>query len=261
MVIDFHAHIYPEKIAARAVYNIGEFYRLDMRGAGTAADLRERGRGIDRFVVYSAAASAAQVRSINTYIASVCGKAEDAGPVLTGFGTLHPDLEDPAAEIDRMIGLGLGGIKLHPDMQGFSIDDERMMRIYALLEGRMTVVFHCGDYRYPYSSPDRLARVLDAFPRLTVVAAHFGGWSVYDLALEYLLDRSCYLDLSSSIPYLGQRRTVELIRAYGARRILFASDYPMWDPAGALSEFLSLPLTTEERDLILYQNASGLLGL
>jgi predicted TIM-barrel fold metal-dependent hydrolase len=257
MVIDFHAHIYPDKIAEKAVVNIGEFYKIPMQRKGTVEDLLESGRrgGIDRFVVFSAAAVPEQVRSINNYIASVCGE----HPEFTGFGTLHAATENPEEEIERIISLGLRGIKLHPDMQHFNIDDEKMMNIYALLEGRLPVVFHTGDYRYSYSHPSRLARVLDRFPALVCVAAHFGGWSLQDLAMEYLKDRFCYLDVSSSLPFLGKKRSVELIRFYGSGRFLFGSDFPMWDPAVCLEEFHALNLSPAEEEDILYKNALGIL--
>jgi predicted TIM-barrel fold metal-dependent hydrolase len=272
MVIDFHAHIYPEKIAAKAVASIQEFYKIPMQNDGTPEGLLESGRrgGIDRFIVFSAAATAERVESINNYIAQVCKdhadkcrelkNRGDREPEFTGFGTLHPDMKDPGAEIERLISMGLVGIKLHPDMQKFNIDDERMMKIYAMLEGRLPVVFHCGDYRYPFSHPARLAKVLDSFPKLTVVAAHFGGWSMFDLALDYFRSRSCYLDLSSSIPFLGLRRSSELIGIYGAERILFGSDYPMWDPAACLAEFQKLELSDTQKELILCGNAKRLLG-
>jgi predicted TIM-barrel fold metal-dependent hydrolase len=290
MIIDFHAHIYPEKIAARAVASICEFYTIPMVCDGTVEGLLKsgdhvgvslplgprqarghtpsaggppprnapprRGHGIGRFVVFSAAAAPAQVPSINDFIARTAAE----HPELTGFGTLHPDFEDPGAEIGRLMGLGLRGLKFHPDMQRFNIDDDRMMKIYALAEGKLPIVFHTGDYRYEYSHPARLAHVLDAFPRLTAVAAHFGGWSLFDLALEYLKNRFCYFDVSSSIPYLGKKRASELIHIYGAERFLFGSDYPMWDPRRCLEDFFSLDLDNNERDLILHANAERLLG-
>jgi hypothetical protein len=300
MVVDFHSHIYPEKIAAKAVVSTEAFYTIPARGRGTPDDLAAAGRkgGIDRFVVFSAAAVPAQVVSINSYIASVCAGRENAGreragvagradvtgradvagragadkaggtniggdagaPAFTGFGTLHPGMEDPGGEVERIIGLGLRGVKFHPDMQKFNIDDERMMKIYAILEGKLPVIFHTGDYRYVYSHPARLAPVLDAFPRLTVIAAHFGGWSLFDLALEYFQERRCYFDLSSSIPYLGHRRAEELIRIYGAERMLFGSDYPIWDPGECLKEFLELKLNSAEQERILSGTALEILG-
>jgi predicted TIM-barrel fold metal-dependent hydrolase len=264
MVIDFHSHIYPDKIAARAVESICAFYTIPMVCDGTVNGLLEyakpqagaAGDSIDRFVVFSAAAAPGQVVSINNFIA----KTVQEHPQLIGFGTLHPDFEDPAVEIERLMGLGLRGLKFHPDMQLFNIDDERMMKIYALAEGRLPIVFHTGDYRYEYSHPKRLARVLDAFPRLVAVAAHFGGWSLFDLALEYLKDRFCYFDVSSSIPFLGNKRAAELIRIYGAERFLFGSDYPMWDPCRCLRDFRELDLSAEEQELILHKNAERIIG-
>jgi predicted TIM-barrel fold metal-dependent hydrolase len=257
MVIDFHAHIYPDKISVKAVASIGEFYNFPMQGDGTAEGLLESGRhgGIDRFTVFSAAAVPSQVQAINDYIASVCRE----NPQFTGFGTLHKDTANPHDEIERMIALGLKGVKFHPDMQRFNIDDDAMMNIYAALEGRLPVIFHTGDYRFTFSHPSRLARVLDNFPKLCVIAAHFGGWSVFDIAYDYFHKRSCYFDVSSSLAFLGARRAVELIRAYGAERFLFGSDYPMWDPAACLKEFLELDFSGDERELILFKNAVKIL--
>jgi predicted TIM-barrel fold metal-dependent hydrolase len=262
MVIDFHSHIYPEKIASKAVVSTEAFYTIPAQGSGTPEDLAAAGKrgGIDRFVVFSAAAVPAQVVTINSYIAAVCAGQKSAAPAFTGFGTLHPDTINPGREIERIKSLGLRGVKFHPDMQKFHIDDERMMKIYALLEGNLPVIFHTGDYRYPYSHPARLAPVLDAFPRLTVIAAHFGGWSLFDLALEYFRERRCYFDLSSSIPYLGRRRAEELIRIYGADRMLFGSDYPIWDPGECLKEFLELKLSSAEQERILSGTAMEILG-
>jgi predicted TIM-barrel fold metal-dependent hydrolase len=268
MVIDFHTHIYPEKIAAKAVANIWDFYTIKMQMDGTVKTLLECGRGgsidhsdnahcIDHFVVFSAAAVPEQVYIINDYIASVCRE----HPQMTGFGTLHKDMENPQEEIERLIGLGLKGIKLHTDMQKFNIDDDRMMDIYAILEGRLPVIFHTGDYRYDYSHPSRLARVLDNFPKLCVVAAHFGGWSIFDIAWDYFHNRNCYFDVSSSLPYLGKRRAAELIQSYGARRFLFGSDYPMWNPVVCLKEFLELDLPDSEKEMILWQNAAEILQI
>jgi predicted TIM-barrel fold metal-dependent hydrolase len=257
MVIDFHTHIYPEKIAAKAVASIGDFYNIPMQGDGTVEGLLESGRrgNIERFVVFSAAAVPVQVQAINDYIASVCRE----HPNFTGFGTLHKDMENPEGEIDRIYALGLKGIKFHPDMQRFNIDDDAMMNIYAALEGRLPVIFHTGDYRFSFSHPSRLARVLDNFPKLCVVAAHFGGWSVVDIAYDYFHKRSCYFDVSSSLSFIGSRRAVELIRAYGAERFLFGSDYPMWDPASCLKEFLELDLCDNDKELILFKNAEKIL--
>ena len=256
-IIDFHTHIYPEKIAAKAAATIGEFYNIKMSKDGTEKALIESGKegGIGRFVVFSAAIFPGKVQTINDYIASACRE----HPEFTGFGTLHPDFENPHDEIDRLISLGLRGLKFHPDMQLFNIDDDRMMNIYAISEGHLPIIFHTGDYRYTYSHPSRLARVIDNFPKLRVIAAHFGGWSMQDIAFDNFYNRRCYFDVSSSLPVLGARRALELIRVYGAERFLFGSDYPMWDPALCVKEFMEINLTDAERELILWKNAQDIL--
>jgi len=258
VVVDFHAHIYPEKIAAKAVASIGEFYHIPMHKDGTAESLIASGKscGIGHFVVFSAAAIPAQVPAINDYIAKTCRE----HPEFTGFGTLHQDMENPQDEIERLMGLGLKGLKFHPDMQRFNIDDERMMDIYAAAEGRLPIIFHTGDYRHSFSHPARLARVLDNFPQLCAIAAHFGGWSIFDIAYDYFHNRRCYFDVSSSLPLMGPRRAAELIHSYGPERILFGSDYPMWDPAVCLKEFMEVDIADNEREQILWKNARDILG-
>ncbi len=258
-VFDFHAHIYPAKIAAAAVESVGRFYGVPMASDGTAETLLNIGRngGIDRFVVHSVATKPHHVASINAFIAEQVR----LHPELTGFGTIHPDVEDPAAVLENAIASGLKGIKIHPETQGFCLDDEKMYAIYDMMRGKLPLLTHCGDYRYDNSHPKRLVRVLHDFPDLTVIGAHFGGWSIPDLAVEYLENESCWMDCSSSMDIIGLRRTKELIRHYGAERMLFGSDFPMSDPAAELKRFLSLGLTDTEVETILQNNPRRVLGL
>ncbi len=257
-IIDFHAHIYPQKIAQKAVKAVGEFYTIKMDTEGTPESLlREcKKAGVGRCLVQSVATSPAQVEKINDFIAQECAK----HPEFIGFGTMHADFENPEREIDRMVSMGLAGVKVHPDTQKFNMDDPKMMRIYEMLSGRLPVLIHCGDYRFDYSHPRRLQNVVDTFPKLTVIGAHFGGWSLWDLAMEYLLDRNCYLDCSSSLMYLGTVRSKEIIRAYGAQRILFGTDFPMWTQSDELKRFDALKLTEKENELILSENAMRILN-
>ena len=257
-ILDFHTHIYPENISEKAVHSVSDFYGLHMHGEGTAEALLAYGKeaGVTRYVVQSVAIAPRYVQSINTFIAEECRK----HPEFIGFGTLHPAMENVKEEIDRIRQLGLRGIKLHPDTQQFDMDAPEAMAIYEMVEGEFPILMHCGDYRYDHSHPARLANVLDAFPNLTVIGAHFGGWSLFDLAVEYLEERHCYLDISSSMVFLGLRRTKELIRLYGADRILFGTDFPMWDAKEELERLRSLELTDEEMEKILYTNGMKILG-
>jgi predicted TIM-barrel fold metal-dependent hydrolase len=174
---------------------------------------------------------------------------------------MHQDFPDPEAEIDRAISLGLRGIKLHPDTQAVNMDDPRLMKVYDIARAcHLPLIIHCGDYRYDYSHPRRLKRILHEFPGLVVDAAHFGGWSIQDWALEFLEDEDCFLDMSSSMRFLGPRRTRELVYAYGTDRILFGSDFPMWKPVDEYEQFSSLGFSDSELEDMCWHNAERFLG-
>lgn len=257
-IIDLHAHIYPDKIAEKATHGIWGFYNIKIDCTGTAEDLIKNGTeaGISRFLVQSVATVPHQVSSINQFIAQQCKEHS----CFIGFGTIHPLLDSPSEAVEEIFSLGLRGIKLHPDTQHFNMDDEKMFPVYDMIQGKLPVLMHCGDYRYTYSHPGRLKKVLKNFPKLTVIAAHFGGWSLWDLALEYLLDQNCYVDCSSSIMFLGRKRAREIIELYGAERVVFGTDYPMWTAQQSIEDVMSLGLRDNKLELVFSKNAKRLLG-
>ncbi|MBC7765764.1 MAG: amidohydrolase family protein [Hyphomonadaceae bacterium] len=121
-------------------------------------------------------------------------------------------------------------------------------------------MIHTGDVNETYSSPFRLANVLNWFPNLTVIAAHLGGYSKWEEAAEFLHGKHLYIDTSSSIAYLGAEKATKIIRAHGVDKVLFGTDYPKVRHKEELALFLSLPLTEDERRKILYDNAFKLLN-
>ena len=163
MIIDAHAHIFPDKVAARAADGISSFYNLKVRFDGTVDSLLKINEeaGIDMAVVQSVATVPEQVHNINSFIAEQVRLHPDK---FIGFGALHPDFPDIAGETERIISLGLKGIKLHSDFQKFNIDDPKAFPIYEAAEGRLPILFHCGDDRYDFSHPRRLYNVMKRFP-------------------------------------------------------------------------------------------------
>ncbi len=257
-IIDFHAHIYPEKIAEKAVKSIGDFYNINMSGSGTSETLISGGEtaGITNYVVHSVAVTAHNVEAINNFIASECEKHNE----FYGFGTMHADFEDKIGETKRMLDLGLRGIKIHPDTQKYNMDDERMYELYDFIrQMKIPLLIHTGDYRYDYSHPRRLKTILKEFPGIITIGAHFGGWSMCDLAYEFLGDENCYVDTSSAFWMLGTKRAEELIRMYGAERVLFGTDFPMWKAKDELESIYKMNLTDDEKSLIFYKNAEKIL--
>ncbi len=267
-IIDAHCHIYPERIAAKAVDMTGKFYESPAAGTGVVENLLALGEsaGYDGYVVQSVASTPHHVGSINHFIAD----AVRDNPRLTGLGTLHPDTVDMKSAMEEIVALGLHGVKLHPDMQKFPIDDQRAYPIYELCEGQgMPILIHMGDPRYDFSHPDRLHRVMLDFPDLVVVGAHMGGWDNWDYACERLAGhKNLYVDSSSSIAaagkhhglvpeivYLDSDHAARLIRAWGTDKVLYGTDYPMWSLEADIEAFFALDLTDAERCAILCGNA------
>ena len=121
---------------------------------------------------------------------------------------------------------------------------------------------HTGDSRYDFSHPYRLVPILEIYENLTVIGAHLGGYSVWEEACEKLPKfKNLYVDCSSSLPFLKKERAVDIIRKFGADRVLFGSDYPLWSPAEEITSYLSLELTAQENELILHKNAERIFGL
>lgn len=255
-IIDSHCHIYPEKIAERAILGTDTFYGVVSSEHGIGRELIEKSAeyGVDRFVVQSVATTAKQVKSINEFIA--CEVEESKGRFI-GLGTLYPDSPDIVGDYYHLKELGLHGIKLHPDIQGFRIDDVRCLKIYELCEADNTpILMHTGDSRYDNSNPNRLCPVLESFSGLRIIGAHLGGYSVWDEAREKLTKyENLWVDCSSSFPFISKEKAREIILSYGADRVLFGTDYPMWSPKAELDTFFSLGLSEEENRKILSENA------
>lgn len=257
---DAHCHVYPEKIAARAVAGTDAFYSTVAAGRGTIPDLIAAGTaaGVDRFVIQSVATTPKQVASINRFIAEAVASNPQK---LVGLGTIHPAAEDIAADVRELSALGLHGIKIHPDIQGYRIDDPLFFPAYALCEELdLPILMHTGDSRYDYSNPNRLIPVLQKFPRLRVIGAHFGGWSIWEEAAEKLAGTpNLWVDCSSTMPFMKngnkKERVENLIRKYGVDRVLFGTDYPMWSHEQELDFFFTLDLSETERRAILSENA------
>lgn len=261
-ITDAHCHIYPEKIATAAVAGTDKFYGEKSVCKGTAKNLIEEGgkAGIDRFIVQSVATSPKQVKSINEFISTEVS----ANPKkFIGLGTLHPDSKDIKEDIRHLMNLGLKGVKLHPDIQSFKIDDYRCLKIYELCEeNKLPILMHTGDSRFDFSNPNRLIPIMKIYTGLTVVGAHLGGWSVWDEAYKKCQGiPNLYFDCSSCFPFIDKDRVREIIRHYGADRVLFGSDYPMWSPKAELDTFMSLNLDENEIKCILNSNASAIFNL
>ena len=164
-------------------------------------------------------------------------------------------------EVDWILQNGLKGIKMHPDSQRFPIDDPRLYPMYESLQEKLPIMLHMGDPRYNYSHPVRLRKILDLFPKLNVIAAHFGGYTMYHTARELLWDTNCVFDISSAMMFMEPGEPEKYINCYGAERMAYGTDYPLWDPVQEMERFRQLKLTDDQFEQIAHKTAERILGL
>ncbi|WP_291441309.1 amidohydrolase family protein [Desulfovibrio sp.] len=235
MHIDIHTHAFHPKIAHKAVEHLNGHYDVACAGNGTITNLleNERKAGIDMCVVLCAATAPAQVIPANNYAISLQRAYPDN---VIAFGTVHPGYAQWEAELDRIEAAGIRGIKLHPDFQGFWLSDPRLLPIFEAAQGRFIFEMHIGDKISPEKNPScpyKLAAILDAFPRLQVIAAHFGGYRMWAHALKAFAGKerpNLWFDSSSTTPFATPMLIKNLLAAYPADRILFGTDWPLYDP-------------------------------
>lgn len=232
MFTDVHTHAFHPKIAAKAVDHLNAYYSVECAGEGTIDDLllREKRGGMDRCVVLCAATEPAQVIPANRYAINLQKK----HPEVVAFGTIHPGFDAWERQLSMLKDNGIMGIKLHPDFQHFWLDDPRLLPILEHAQDDFVFEIHIGDALPPAQNPScpyKVAALLDAFPRLQVIAAHLGGYLHWEHSVNVLAGRDdVWLETSSVTPFISDSLLHEILRRHSHERILFGSDYPLYDP-------------------------------
>lgn len=265
MIIDFHTHIFPDKIAARTIEALSKESGIKAATDGTLNGLLASmdSSGADLSVIMPVVTKPAQFESVNTFAAKV--NEQYAGRLLS-FGGIHPDSEDYKSELNRIKELGLPGIKLHPDYQGVMIDDVRYMNIIEYADVLdLAILVHAGiDIGLPepvHCPPDKARKVLDALKPKKLVLAHMGGWKQWEEVYEYLAGEQVYMDTAFCFDYMTQDMFLKLCEKHGTDKILFATDSPWSDACRDLEVIKSLPLADNAKEAIFFGNARELLNM
>lgn len=229
--IDIHCHALHPKIASKVVAQLQEHYRIPAVGNGLWEDIvpRMRKAGISYSTVLAAATKREQVEPANHFASTLVGT-----PGMIPFGTMHPDYDKYEDMLAFLWDSGIRGIKLHPDFQGFRLDNPRLEPIFAAMEGRFTLLVHIGDRLPPAENPTcpfKFAAIKKKFPKLQMIGAHLGGVWHWQHTVEALKGLDVYLDTSSSLFEIPQDTLEEIFRTFPRQKFLFGSDYPLFDCA------------------------------
>jgi len=263
MIIDFHAHIFPDKLAPKALAALkAANVPYSPVNDGTASGLLRNMDAwhIDASVIQPVVTKQSHMRKINEWAASICSDR------LICFGGIYPHTDDYKRDIDFVASLGLKGLKFHAEYQDFNVDDRRMLKIYDYALGKGMILLHHGGYDPAFpppfkSSPQMFARVAEAMRGGVIIVAHLGGHDEWDDVETQLAGSGIYMDTSMGFEYFPHDVFLRIVEKHGADKILFGSDAP-WSNAGdEIGRLRSQPLPEEAVDAILGCNAARLLGI
>lgn len=263
MIIDFHTHVFPPKIAKSTVEKLSACPGVKAYTDGTPSGLGRsmKSAGVDISVTLPITVKAGQEQTVNGYAAQISGK----GGIIS-FGSVHPFSENWREGLRSIAALGLKGVKLHPYYQNFFIDDKRVLEVAQYAASLdLIVLIHSGfDVGFPndYNCSPKAANTLAcAMKGAKLVFAHMGGYDCWGEVERFLVGKDVYFDTSFCVGRLSDSDFLRMIKSHGAEKCLFGSDSP-WECQAKSIEFIKrLPLSDGERDMIFYKNAAHLLGI
>jgi len=258
--VDVHTHAFHPKIAVKVLKQLEGHYKIPPTGTGLWEDLKPRldKCGIAKAFVHSAATAPEQVIPANNWAISLMKI-----PQIVPFGTMHPGYKDMEGELARLFDNGIRGVKLHPDFQGFRLDDPALLPLFGAMEGQFTLMVHIGDRLPPEQNPScpwKIAAIKRRFPKLQIIAAHFGGFFHWQYVVEAMKGLEIYMDTSSSLYAIPQELLESIFNNFPRRLFLYGSDYPLWDPMSEM-EILQRRLKLSDKELEEIMTAGSTLGL
>lgn len=269
MIIDFHTHIFPEKIAKRSIDTLAAKGGISPYANGTVEGLISsmENAGVDISVVLPVLTSPSQFDSVLRFAEEVNTRYRNAERKIISFAGIHPECEDIEGKMRLIKSRGFLGVKIHPDYQMTYIDDEGYVKILKCAkENDLTVVTHAGfDFGFPNEpikcTPDRVLKLVERVPYGKLVLAHLGGNDMADEVYEKLAGLDLYFDTAYVMRFIDKADFTKILEKHGEDKILFATDSPWSDPKGDIEIIKSfgLPKTTMKK--IFEDNAKALLRI
>lgn len=261
-MIDFHTHIFPDKIAEKTLEFLSGRCGTVPYTNGMAEGLEKSTdeAGLEFSVALPVVTRPSQFESINRFASQY-----QSGKILS-FGGIHPDSADYKAELKELKEMGFVGIKLHPDYQETFFNDIKYKRILAYAsELGLIISVHAGfDPGYPscvHCTPDIAREVIDEVRPEKLVLAHMGGFRRWTEVEENLVGCNVWFDTAVVFGEIPDEQFIRICRSHGTDRILFATDSPWAGQKEFVAYLQNLPMTEEEKKKIFSENAKNLLTL
>ncbi len=269
MLIDFHTHIFPDKIASATIDALAKKSNGKPWTDGTVDGLikaMERSNA-DICVTLPVLTKPTQFESVTRFILDVNERFKEKTRKIISFGGMHPECEDIDGKMKFLKSHGVKGVKIHPDYQNTFIDNEGYIKILECAkEYDMIVVTHAGvDDGYigePVKCPPQLVKkVINKVKHSKFVLGHYGGHSQWQEVYDILAGEDVYFDTAFTLHDISEELFKKILERHGFDKILFATDCPWQDIEGYEKIIKSYSLSKEIEDKITHKNALKLLGI
>ena len=268
MIIDFHTHVFPEKIAGKTIELLKAKGGVPAFSDGTANGLSEKleSAGVDIAVTLPVLTNPLSFDGVNRYAKEINEEFKDKSRRIISFGAIHPLCEDIEGKMAKLKSEGFLGVKIHPDYQGAYINDEGYVKILnAARELDLVVITHAGvDFAYPddvHCTASLAKELLRKAPHKKFVMAHLGGVKLAEEFLKAFEGDEVYFDTGYVLREIGEEIIKSFIARVGEDRILFASDSPWSDILRDAEILRSINIDEKTKEKLFMQNAKKLLGI
>lgn len=269
MIIDFHTHVFPDKIAAKTLDALSQKASIKPFSDGTASGIVEKMESADVSVAINlpVLTNPASFESLNRYALGLNVEFADKERKIISFAGIHPHIDDIESKMEWIKAQGFIGVKLHPDYQGAYFDDEGYVKIIECAKALdLIVLTHAGlDVGYLdcpiHCTPKRILRVIEKVGHKKLVLAHLAGIDAFENMMNYVCGSDVYLDTSYVLRFIGKENFMKILEKHGSDKILFGSDSPWSDMAADADILRSYNLGKETEEKILCSNAKALLGI
>ncbi len=269
MIIDFHTHVFPEKIAKSTISTLSQNAQIPAHYNGTKDGLLRSMEisGVDISVVLPVMTSPKQFESVNKFAKELNDEFEKTGKGLLSFGGIHPECEDIPQKIAYLKENGFKGVKIHPEYQNAYIDDPKYVEIIKCAkEQDLIVITHAGlDGAFRDGeikcAPKRVQNLLKKVEYSKLVLAHYGGYSLWKEFYEILAGGDFYIDTAVVLDEIDRELFVQILEKHGEDKVLFATDGPWKDGKQFVQIMQNMGLSDTQLKKIMYKNAQKLLGI
>lgn len=269
MIIDFHTHIFPEKIAKTTIEALEKRSNGHASTDGTVLGLLKHleKANVDIGIALPVLTKPTQFDSVARFAISVNEQYASEDRKIISFGGMHPKCDNIKDKMKFLKDNGIKGVKIHPDYQDTFIDDEGYIEILKCAKDLdMIVVTHAGvDDGYvgePVKCPPELCKkVIEKVNHNKFVLGHYGGHKQWENVSELLCDFDVYFDTAFTLHEISEELFKKILNRHGEDKILFATDCPWRDISEDLKILYSYNLEKTVLDKILYKNAIKLLGI